>query len=106
VGKGQTITLFKSQAGKISAGYLHRKWENQGGHKMDPNAFLLSIDHKKKLTPCRPDALVTYFQSNYGPCFGPWSLSVHYEEYMNANKNCLGSTGGGISYDCFNTPVD
>ena len=114
VGKAQTLTLFKSKKGNVSAGYLHIKWDKgsnkfidiYGERKPDSSAFVLSIDHKMKLTPSSPTADVTYFNSNRGPFFGPWSLSVSdNNEYMNSDNNCIGYTGGG-SDDCFNTPVD
>ena len=91
VGKAQTLTLFKSNKGNVSAGYLHIKWEDGGGkYGHDSSAFLLSIDHKRKLIHCSLTANVTYFYSSYGPTFGPWSLSVGTNEYMNSDNNCFG----------------
>ena len=109
IGKSQTLTLFKSKKGNVSAGYLHRQWEEGpsglfGDKKPDSSAFVLSIDHKMKLTPCSPTAIVTIFHSSFGPYFGPRSLSVCDNDYMNSDNNCYGCTGGGRD-DCFNTPV-
>ena len=83
----QTLTLFKSKKGNIAAGYLHRMWEKRSNSYFggllqnnarlpDPEAFVLSITNKRKLTPSSPTAEVTFFSDDTGPYFGPWSLSV------------------------------
>ena len=79
IGKEHTLTLFRSQKGNVSAGYLHIKWEEGGSigkYGKDSSAFVLSIDHKKKLIPSSTDANVTLFGINYGPHFGTHSLTV------------------------------
>ena len=49
--------------------------------------------------------MFTSFYPNFGPIFGPRSLSIWSDnELMNAEKSCHGYTGGG-EHDCFDTPL-
>ena len=46
--KGPTLTIFKSENNRKFGGYLSKNWEDQGGWKKDNNAFLFSIDLRRK----------------------------------------------------------
>ena len=70
IGQKQTFTFYKSKVGNISAGYLDIEWKKDGGYNnRDPNAFLVSINHRRKLTN-DGSKHVTYFGPFYGPLFG------------------------------------
>ena len=107
IGESQTLTIFKSIVGNVSAGYLNIAWESIGGRGMgkpDSAAFLISIDHKIKLTPCSPTAIVVYFDGSQGPNFGHCSLGIcPSSKLMNSENGCFGCTE---NQDCFRVPLD
>ena len=69
IGKNQTFTFFKSEVGNVSGGYLEIAWEAKGGKAKDASAFVLSVDHKRKLTHHNTQH-VTWFGEDQGPRFG------------------------------------
>jgi len=66
IGKAKTLTFFKSKVGNVSCGYLDIPWLSDGGSTKDGNAFVVSINHQRKLTHDKTKN-VTYFNNNYGP---------------------------------------
>ena len=50
--------------------------------------------------------MATNFTPQTGPQFGPFSLCVSDNEWINASNNCGGRTQGGDGGDCFNVPHD
>jgi hypothetical protein len=104
IGKNQTFTFFKSEVGNVSGGYLEIAWEAEGYGAKDASAFVLSVDHKRKLTHDNTHS-VTWFGKDYGPAFGDNSLAIGRNDIMNSEENCYGHTEGADD-DCFNTPLD
>ena len=68
--RGPTITLVKTTDGKRFGGFTTLNWDINGNNKPnDVNAFLFSLNTKKKLT--NNDAnYITYCHSSCGPTFG------------------------------------
>ena len=46
--KGPTITIIKSNAGKVCGGFTSLAWGSYIGMKSDLSAYLFSVDHKTK----------------------------------------------------------
>jgi hypothetical protein len=68
-----TLTIVRTEFGKIIAGYSHYKWNDRGrdGHVNDQErqAFLLSFDKGEKYVPQSDQDLICCSPS-YGPVFG------------------------------------
>ncbi len=46
--QGPTISLVKSEFGKVFGGYCKIDWKDDGAWKSDPDAFIFSVDKKTK----------------------------------------------------------
>jgi hypothetical protein len=70
-----TLTIVKSQNGFIFGGYTEQLWNQSGGYKSDPNAFIFSLVNKDqnpiKMKVRKPENAI-YCRSDCGPTFG-WS---------------------------------
>jgi hypothetical protein len=71
-GKGTTITFIKNYSnGFRFGGYTTASWTSNSGYKSDSNAFLFSLNNRKKF-PLKntSDSNAIYHNSSYGPTFG------------------------------------
>lgn len=69
--KGPTVTIFKTNTGRIFGGYLKQSWASGATYIGDSEAFLFSVD-KQEVNPVQPGAAgyAAYSYPGYGPTFG------------------------------------
>ena len=88
--KGPTITIFRNyNTGYILGGYTNFSWQsdNTGSHN-DPNAFLFSINNKKKFcTKNKNGYYAIYLHSSYGPYFGGTEFYFHSSGNWRSSNN-------------------
>ena len=72
--KSNTLTIIKTTKGYIFGGYIAVAWNNKGGSRADPNAFIFSLDNpdsSPKLFPVKVgDSCSICCHDSYGPIFG------------------------------------
>ena len=70
----KTLLVVKSTTDRIFGGYTHLGWDSHSHHKLDPKAFLFSLENKFGMPRIiKPKDLKksTYFcHKKYGPIFG------------------------------------
>ncbi|XP_022300546.2 interferon-induced protein 44-like [Crassostrea virginica] len=73
-GQGPTVTVLYNTNNTIFGGYLSQKWNSDGGHINDTNAFLFRLQYNGSSNPLKfpvsEAASAGYGNSNYGPTFG------------------------------------
>ena len=95
-----TLTVIKSEHGKIFGGFVEKAWSSSGEHVVDPNAFIFSLvneDNKPfKATVSLPHKGTTAIvcSSGAGPIFGLGDIDIR----SGSNTNQKGSSCFGASY--------
>ena len=99
-GHNNTLMIVKANGTSfIFGGFTSINWERSGGHKSDPNAFLISLTNKDN-QPSKMRQINTnhsiYCHSSYGPTFG-----AGFDIYIcNAANTTAGSQSKlGVSYE-------
>ncbi len=98
-GKGNTITIIKSNLDYVFGGFASSAWHSSGEWIDDPNAFLFSlrragVSFKDKFTVKKAQyALIGY--SGYGPIFGGYDIYI----YNQSNTNMGSYSNFGHSYN-------
>ncbi len=99
-GKGNTISIIKSNLDYVFGGYASSAWNSSGGFINDPNAFLFSlrragVSFKDKFT-IKQTEYALQGNSGYGPTFG-----YGYDIYIcNQSNTKMGSyCNFGYSYN-------
>ena len=86
--KGGTITFIKTENGKIIGGYSSISWENKGGFKKDENAFLFSLENKKKfILKNKTDNFAVCHLKQFGPIFGEGADLLVHNHSLENNKS-------------------
>ena len=90
--KFPTLTVIESENGRIFGGFTYIAWTT-GNHSTmeDPNAFVFSFDHKKKM-PCHRQAFVTYVGTDYFPIFGRGN-DIHIANHFTKNRKSYSELG-------------
>jgi len=65
-----TLTIVKSNLGKICGGFSDQKWTVTNNYKTSDKCFLFSIDEKEKFPLRKNNTQAVYGAANYGPTFG------------------------------------
>jgi len=82
----QTLTVVKSDSGRVFGGYSDQTWNNTNNYKASQKTWLFSIDEKEKFPIMSTgSSMATFTSQGYGPTFG----SGH-DLYI-----CLTQGGGG-----------
>jgi len=90
-----TLTIAKSNYGKVFGGYSDQTWNVTNNYKASQKAWLFSIDEKQKFPiMSHGQASAIYAQTNYGPTFG----SGHDLYIYLAPQNQLGGLAGGFNF--------
>ena len=98
--KGPTVTVIRSNHGKIFGGYADMDWTSQNAYKNTTNNFLFSIDKKTKHgVKSGGQSNAMYCYSTYGPTFGGG-----HDLYICSNCNTANSNYSNFpySYECPN----
>ena len=73
--KVDTLTLVRTEFGKIIGGYTHYPWTSSNSwseiKNWEKQTFLISLDMKETFVPQDEDGdNLMYCHKDYGPCFG------------------------------------
>ena len=76
-GKGPTIIIMKSKAGRIFGGFTNVSWESPDSLKWatDSEAFIFSID-RLQVYPVRIQSQAVFLNKNWGPSIGGSQLGL------------------------------
>jgi len=74
-GKGPTITIMKSKAGREFGGFTMQSWESDTKWKSDEKAFIYSIDREQIYRPLDAQKAI-YCNPDWGPSFGWGALGL------------------------------
>jgi len=92
-----TLTIAKSNFGKVFGGYSDQTWDNTNNYKASSKAWLFSIDEKQKfpiMSHGTASAMYTY--QNYGPTWGSGhDLYIYLGQQQNNAGGLFGGFGGG-----------
>ena len=88
-GKCPTLAVIKTTNGYIFGGYTTQFWKE--GKVKDENAFVFSIDKKKKYLIKQPEHATGYNQNNYWLFGCSCNAIVCYEICTNKNDNYVGN---------------
>ena len=88
--KGSTFCIFHLDNEYIIGGYSSVSWENSGGLRKDPNAFICSITNKEKYELINKNGYSIYFDVIFGPGFCDESMSAD----IIIRDNCLNRYDG------------
>lgn len=90
--KGPTITLIKSNKGKVFGGYSKASWHSNNTWSPSEGSFLFSVDHKSKheIYQNRDNAIYGY--KTYGPTFGG-SFDIKIVDSCNSNAENYSNFG-------------
>ena len=97
-----TLTLIKPQnTDYIFGGYTSQTWSGDGT-KLDPYAFLISLNNPKKI-PFKadknlPDTNAIHTIPKYGPCFGKEDIYIFNEEEKLGNSFKIKLNRSDISF--------
>lgn len=102
-----TLTIIRSNYGKICGGYSDQKWNLTNNYKQSAKTWLFSIDEKQKFPIKQANVTyATYSNAGYGPTFG----GGHDLYICLTGSNGIFGGGGqqcysnlGHSYECGNT---
>ena len=83
--KGPTLVIIVTENGSICGGYTTKNWDGSYNYHADKNAFIFSLDKKKKYPPKLPKYAI-YCCSTEGPSFGWGDLTVC-DSYFTQAKN-------------------
>ena len=86
VDKGETLTIVKSNFGKVFGGYTEIPWKNVSLHVKDPKAFIFSLTNLYKYNLIS-SAKSSIYQHPEGICWGKNATDL----YLNlpaAGSNC------------------
>ena len=88
-GKSPTLAIIKTIDGKIFGGYTTKIWKE--GPVRDENAFVFSVDNKKKYNILKPETAIGYSKNNFW-LFG-WDNNafVIYDNCTRSNGNFVGN---------------
>ena len=73
--QGPTVTIARSNAGRVFGGYASVSWTSRGKYKADEKAVIFSIDSEAKY-PCLQLEEALYHKKRQGPSFGGECLSI------------------------------
>ena len=92
--KGPTLVIVKSNHGKVFGGFTDVAWDSTETYKNTKNAFLFSVDRKKKydIKPGSENS-ATYSYTSYGPTFGGG-----HDIYICDNSNTAGNSYAYFPY--------
>jgi len=65
-----TLTIVKSNLGKVFGGYSDQKWTVTNNYKQSDKTWLFSIDEKEKFPVKKGNTQSVYCNQGYGPTFG------------------------------------
>jgi len=65
-----TITLMKSNTGRILGGYADQTWNSFNQYKNSSKLFIFDLKEKKQYLPTNPQASTMFCGMNSGPAFG------------------------------------
>ena len=88
-GKCPTLSVIKTTNGYIFGGYTTQLWKQ--GEVKDENAFVFSIDKKKKYLIKQPEHAIGYYQNNYWLFGCNNNAIVCYENCTKKNNNYVGN---------------
>ena len=94
-GRGPQLTLMRSKAGKVFGGFTMKHWKTPWvvGYEKDPEAFLFSLDLKKKYR-IKNSQQAIYVSGSYGPIFGNMDLEFKANlSKLNEKNGCYCCTG-------------
>jgi len=87
----ETITFIETTNGKKFGGFTKHKWDSSGAYKpFDSDAFLFSLDKKKKMEILLNNNNTIYCNGGYGPTFGGGHdiyISANFDGQCYVNKN-------------------
>ena len=93
-GYNNTLTIIKTDNGKIFGGFTRLSWESEKKGKEDDKGFVFSYDTKEIYYRNTTEKIEIRTHPDYGPIFGAWNLKI--------DDNCLHNTN---SYDSTGTLV-
>jgi hypothetical protein len=95
-----TLTIAKSNFGKVFGGYSDQTWNNTNNYKASQKAWLFSIDEKQKFPIMSHGAAsAVYTYPNYGPTWGSGhDLYIYLNQQQNNAGGMFGNFGSGQSY--------
>lgn len=90
-GRGPTLILIRTSAGKRIGGFAERSWRSgPATFKRSAGSFLFSLSCKARLKPFRNLQRCLFFSPNFGPCFGE---DLMIADSANEPKSCRASIG-------------
>ena len=103
-GHANTLTILKAN-GFIFGGFTTASWQNSGGNKSDPNAFLFSLTNKDN-KPCKMKIdsnqhhRAIHCSSVFGPTFGYNDIEI--SNNSNTNTDSKSKLGDAYKHSEYN----
>ena len=94
--KGPTLTLFKTDDGRVCVGYTSASWDSSNKYKNDPESFLFSLDHKKVFKVKIAERTI-YCGSALVPCFG-YDAALRANSYPFNDKDMSRSSSSSMTF--------
>ena len=88
-GKSPTLAVIKTINGYSFGGYTTQEWKN--GEVKDDNAFVFSIDKKKKYTIKQPEHAIGFWENNCWVFGNTYNAFVIRDRCKTRNDNFVGS---------------
>jgi len=88
--KQPTLVLIKNDQNQLFGGFTKQTWNDTADWKKDPDAFLFSVNKKKKYPIKNPQKAI-YCNSSYGPTFGCNIYRNGHAIYIHDNSNTSNS---------------